>query len=591
MITREVIEQVKEKTDLVTLIEGAGIRLTQRGINFIGLCPFHDERTPSFNVRTTIGRYHCFGCGESGDAINFIQQQEGLTFQGAVEYLADKLNIKIDDSATDEQYKKLRRQREILKEASNFFRENYLALPDTHPAKQNLSFRNLQEVAEHDETIGYAPAGQLISHLNGKKYATKELLEVGLVKLSDPNQQQWDDARPPLSQVREIFRNRLMWTVKDVQGNPIGFSGRVVDPQDTMSPKYVNSPQSALYNKSRALLGIHSAKKSIVETSRVFVVEGQTDVMALQAVGATNVVASCGTAFGEQHVDMLTKLTGSRPIQFVFCFDTDKAGQKAATTVFEKNPHLQLTSQVVVLTEKNKDGTLLPSDPSDYRLRQGDTALLNAINSPIPILEFILGLELAKWDMTKPEEQSLFVQQALQILKIVKDKITYDSYLKKISEWAGVLLSQILATGGNFRQQQTQGGRAPVMTPFESLSIEEKIIAHVLQHKELSFPLLMKYEITPAMFDDEQRIIAALDGEGVEDVLNFVELNPTDGFSEDRVLEQLDVLLRTFAAQKHEEELNDYINEVNSNVALSELEKVDLIFQKKQNTKQRHKPI
>lgn len=543
MISKQVIDQIRTKADMVKFLESHGVSLTISGINYKGLCPFHSERSPSFNVRTEINRYHCFGCGEAGDIFDLVAHMEQLSFSGAVEYLADELEIKIVNDEEDAQYKKMRRLQEICKLASDFFHENFKLLPDQHPAKKNLADRNLLEFAETDPSIGYAPNGALLRHLNEQRFTTEEVIEAGLAKLVpvEANEQTSRFSSIKNGQVREVFRNRLMWTIYDISGKPVGFSGRKIYENDTVSPKYVNSPTTQLYNKSKALLGLNFARKDIAAERHVFVVEGQTDVMALQAAGIRNVVASCGTAFGKNHSDILERLAATtarknEQFKFYFCFDEDDAGIKAAVKVFNNIPEIQLNSYVIGLkTPESGDDTL---DPCDLRLKYGDDALRAALNSPVSMIEFVLKQELRKWDVLTPEGRSGFVNACRPTLSLIRDPLAHDSYLRKISFWSGVPYSQLVDVVRHNRKGQAMQAE-PVNTNNPTiLSIDDQICAAILQYPDIMFTTYFESGIETSFFSNPEEIQRVLDDLPEDHPLMFADLKLTSG-KEEKLLVRL----------------------------------------------------
>lgn len=529
MFSKEIVEEIKSRSDIVKYLEDQGIALRVSGANLLGLCPFHNERSPSFNVRPGIQRFHCFGCGENGDIVNLVEHFESLNFTGAILYLADELGIQVVSDEDDEEYKRLKRLHTICKVAADYFHQNFLELPDQHPAKLNLDKRRLLEFAHTDESIGYAPNNGLIRLLLSHRFSLEEIITAGLAKAPNPELGQ--------TETREVFRNRLMWTIYDITGKPVGFSGRKVYENDTVSPKYVNSPQTPLYNKSKALLGLHFARKSIVENRSVYVVEGQTDVMALQAADVTNVVASCGTAFGKVHAEILERLAATSTkkkdqFRFLFCFDGDAAGIKAAKSVFLNIPEIQLNSYVVNMSVKKGDH-LITLDPCDMREEYGDDVLRDSLQNPISMLEFILKQELSNWDIITPEGRSGFVNAARPTLALIKDPLAHDAYLRKISYWTGVPYTQLVDL---IRKpaNKTQSSTTTSSNSTQELTIDERVYAAYMQFPAQMKELLRDRGINMSHFDNPTRATEVLDGKhDPGDLLLFADLKirPGDEFS------------------------------------------------------------
>lgn len=503
MYAKSDIELIRSKIDILKFLEDRGITFRQVGTAYVGLCPVHNERSPSFNVKPQNNTFHCFGCGISGDIFSLVQELDSLSFTGAIQELAEYANIEIVAGEEDEAYKAKQRLYQICDIASTWFRQNFLQLDESHLAKKNLSDRNLLSVPNNslfqysamtDKTIGFAPNKGLLDLLIKARFSLSEVVEAGLAKTSETT-----------NQTRDAFRNRLVWTISDVQGRPIGFSARKLFDED-MGPKYLNSIATPLYNKSKTLLGLAAAKKEIVKKQEVYIVEGQTDVMALRSVGIDNVVASCGTAFGADHSAMLLHLSSigkeSEKFRMVFCFDGDTAGIKAAKKVFEGNKSIQLNAFVVKL-----DGE--QGDPCDLRLHQGNDALLAALHgNQTSIVEFILKEELKEWVVTTPEGQSGYLKKAKEILSLINDPIQYASYLRKVSFWTGISYDQIntlvkmsmnktpgdasaeaVAAAQKFDSMEVRFLSAYLQYPDEMTAlIEENKIgsAYFLEHKELA---------------------------------------------------------------------------------------------------------
>jgi DNA primase len=550
MISKQIIDEIRSKADMVKFLEDHGVTMQVSGANYKGLCPYHSERSPSFNVRPGIQRFHCFGCSETGDIFDLVAHMEQLSFAGAVQYLADELGIKIVNDEEDAQYKKIRRLQEICKIASEFFRENFKRLPQQHPAKQNLADRNLLEFAETDPSIGYAPNGALMKVLHERRFSTEEIIEAGLAKQVQVEGNEHTNRVSSIrnGDVREIFRNRLMWTIYDVSGKPIGFSGRKIYENDTISPKYVNSPQTLLFNKSKALLGLNFARKHIVEQRGVIVVEGQTDVMAYQAAGILNVVASCGTAFGKLHTEILERLAAtstrkSEQFKFYFAFDPDLAGAKAALKVFNNIPEIQLNSFVInfAIPETGDEAF----DPCDLRIKFGDDALRKTLQTPVSMVEFVLKQELKNWDVLTPEGRSGFVNACRPTLALIKDPLAHDGYLRKISFWSGVPYSQLVdVVRHNGRAQQSQ---APVQTPANqsaTLSIDEQIYAAFLQYPEKMYGLYYEVGLEDSFFKNPAEIQHIMDELPEDHPLMFTDLKITPGKEDASLLRLCEMFLR-----------------------------------------------
>jgi len=538
---------------MLTYLEKRGMTFRQTGMSWVALCPVHDERSPSFHVKPESQTFHCFGCGISGDIFALVMAMDTLSFPGAVQELAEEtgVELKIDD---DPEYKQRQRLLQITSLSSQWYRRNYIDLPLTHPAKEDLSLRNLYEHSITDSTIGFAAASGLLQILTSRGFTKEEIVSAGMAYLSDKD-----------GSLRERFRNRLIWTITDIQGRPIGFSARRTFDNDT-GPKFLNSPQTELYNKSKALMGLSDAKKTIVQEQTVYVVEGNADVTAMKAAGILNTVASCGTAFGVEQANMLLHLSklgrDSEKFKIIFCFDGDVAGLKAARAVFESNKQIHLNSYVVKL--ENPDSTA--TDPCDYRKDYGDAALVSLVSSAQSnIVEFILVEELKKVDIKTPEGQSAFINKAREILSLVTDPIQYSSYSRKVAFWTGISYSEIstmLRPQHRPSRIQQEAQAASNIAPTEGNPFENQIMAAFIQYPKESLALFEKYNMDETFFTArtelvEKVIAQAKSSDGFDfsnpefSILSHLDLM----IIESRKEYGLELLFKTFLKQLHAHEI------------------------------------
>lgn len=502
---KEDLDTIRNKVDMLTYLENRGISFRNSGASWVGLCPVHSERSPSFHVRPAMQTFRCYGCGISGDIFTLVQEIEQLSFPGAVQLLAEEAGIalKMDE---DPKFKHRQRLSTINRLAAEWYRHHYGKIPMDHPAKHNLEERNLLEFSISDESVGFAPNGGLLPILRQKGFTEKELLESGIVI----------EGKDESKTIRERFRNRLIWTIYDIQGRPIGFSARRIFDNDT-GAKYLNSPQTELYNKSKALLGLSSARRAISQQQEVYVVEGQTDVMALRASGKENTVASCGTAFGTDHADMLLHLSKlgkhAEKFKIVFCFDGDNAGITAAKKVFYGNPQIHLNSYVVKFVDENNEKT----DPCDYRKAYGDEKLANFIDTTqVPLVEFILSELRQEWDIKTPEGKSGYVSAAMSVLEQVNDRIQHSAYIRKVAAWTGLSYQELdtwAARGRNRSnanrvQENTYKEEAPI---FENADRSEvSILATLVQYPQESLAVIQRLGLDSSFFLTQPEIAAKL---------------------------------------------------------------------------------
>lgn len=424
LIKREDIDEVRQRTDIKEVVDGY-VTLKGAGLGtFKGLCPFHDERSPSFTVRPQVGRYHCFGCGEDGDVISFVQKQDHSSFQEAVEKLAARIGyeLRYEDGGSGPSREEVGRRQRLLdahKIADEFFRAQLLT-PGAAEARTFLFGRGFDRAAAEHFGCGYAPQGwdALLKHLRGRGFTDAELKLTGM--FSEGNRGIYDR-----------FRGRLIWPIKDIAGDTIGFGARKLY-EDDQGPKYLNTPETALYKKSQVLYGIDLAKRSIAKDRQLVVVEGYTDVMACHLAGITTAVATCGTAFGTEHIKIARRLlsddgTGG---EVVFTFDGDAAGQKAALRAFEEDQ--KFTAQTYVAVEPTG------ADPCDLRQSRGDEAVHALVQSRRPLFEFAIRTTLKQFNLDTVEGRVQGLKASVPVVAAIRDASTRTGYCQALTGWLGM---------------------------------------------------------------------------------------------------------------------------------------------------------
>lgn len=428
LIRKEDIDEVRARTDIREIIEGY-VSLKSAGIGtFKGLCPFHDERTPSFNVRPQVGSYHCFGCGESGDVYSFVMAMEHTSFVETVERLAARIGYTLhyEGGKPGDRYEAGMRRRllDAHKMAAEFFERN-LYSPDAQEAQRFLGARGFDPAATRKFGVGYALRGwdHLLKHLRSQGFTDEELKATGM--FSEGNRGLYDR-----------FRGRIIWPIRTIAGETIGFGARRLF-DDDQGPKYLNTPETQLYKKSQVLYGIDLAKRDMTKTKQVVIVEGYTDVMAAHLAGITTAVATCGTAFGPGHIKMVRRMItddGSGG-EIIFTFDGDAAGQKAAMAAFEEDQ--RFVAQTFVAVAENG------MDPCDLRLHKGDAAVRSLIASRRPLFEFAIDSTLAKYDLATLEGRVLAMRAIAPIIAGIKDRDLRPAYMRKVSGQLGLELDEI----------------------------------------------------------------------------------------------------------------------------------------------------
>ena len=425
-IKDEDIALVRERTPIADVI-GEYLQLRNAGGGSLkGLCPFHDEKSPSFNVTPSKNLYYCFGCNEGGDVISFVQKIDSLSFVEAVETLARQTGITLryeEGGRSTPRRDEGKRQRllDAHKAAAEFYAEQLLS-PAAVTARQFLDERGFNRVHAEQFGLGFAPAGwqNLVDHLRRKGFTDAEVIEGGLA--SQGRRGAYDR-----------FRNRLLWPVREVTGEVVGFGARKLDPSED-GPKYLNSPESPIFHKGRLLYGLDLAKREISRKGEAVIVEGYTDVMACHEAGVTTAVATCGTSFGEDHLKILRRMLLGRSNQggrVVFTFDGDKAGQKAAVRAFAEEHGF--TSETFVAVQP--DGL----DPCDLRLQQGPQAVADLVDGASPLYEFMIRTIVEGYDLTNAEGRIAALDAAAPVVASIRDEGVRLTYGKNLDRWLGLM--------------------------------------------------------------------------------------------------------------------------------------------------------
>ncbi len=442
MIVKEDVERVRAAADLYDIVS-ATVTLKPSGTGtFVGLCPFHDEKTPSFSVRPSLGVWHCFGCGAGGDVFKYVEQKENIDFREAVELLADRYHIEVhydkSQDAKDNSHAGSKRARliEANEEAQRFF-ASQINSKEASAARSLLAGRNFTQAQCERFGCGYAPNGwdNLVRYLSNKGFTRQELLDAGL-------------ARQGQRGIYDYFRGRLTWPIRDSTGRTLGFGARRLYDDDSISAKYINTPDTVLYRKTQVLYGIDIAKSNIVKKRQVVIVEGYTDVMACHLAGVDTAVATCGTAFGAEHAKIIRRLIADDSLgaiqlvgpvkvegqkvssRIVFTFDGDAAGQKAALHAFGLDSAF-LTQTFVAVADNNLD-------PCDLRIQRGDEAVRYLIARANPLYDFVIDTVIRRFDTSFATGQMGAVKAVAPLVAQIRDRSLLDLYTRKAVRNIGV---------------------------------------------------------------------------------------------------------------------------------------------------------
>jgi DNA primase len=531
-----------------------------------GLCPFHDEKSPSFHVTPSKGYFHCFGCQVGGDVIAFIMKLEHLTFTETVERLADRIGYTLTyEAGGTTTGPSINRSRLVAANlASSTYYQEQLQLPQAQHGRDFLTKRGFDRDAAKNFGVGYAPDewDSLYKFLKGKGFTDEELMLAGLVK---------EGTRGPIDR----YRNRLIWPVKDISGDVVGFGARKLASDDVdQGPKYLNSPETPIYKKNQILYGLDMAKKEISKTRQVVIVEGYTDVMAAHLAGVTTAVATCGTAFGDEHIRIIRRLLMDADAfrgEVIFTFDGDAAGQKAALRAFEDDQ--KFVAQTFVAVEKSG------MDPCELRQEHGDAAVRELIARRVPLFEFAIKSVIAGYDITAPEGRVNALNQVAPLIGKIRDASLRPEYVRLLAGWLGMEVD-IVATAvkrSGSRTENMQNSQVNLTDPI--LVLEREVLKVKLQISDLasSWVDLEQNAFSYPAYDALRKIIDSTDTFTTESLLEkcdsdemkslvtelTVEPIRTDGEVSDRYITSIFARLREVALTRAIAEIKSTLQRLN----------------------------
>lgn len=455
------VDEVKARTNIADII-GERVALKPAGVGSLkGLCPFHDEKSPSFHVRQQVGYYHCFGCGESGDVYSFLREMDHVSFTEAVERLAGRIGYTLhyEDGGAAPETSGRSRLYAANTAAAEFFRAQLLT-PDAEAGRRFLGERGFDAGAAAHFGVGFAPRGWdgMLKALTAQGFTREELSNAGLVSTGQRG-------------VYDRFRGRLVWPIRDVSGQTIGFGARKLF-DDDQGPKYLNTPETPIYKKAQVLYGLDLAKRDIArgDPRRVVVVEGYTDVMACHLAGLTTAIATCGTAFGTEHIKVLRRVMGDDNAsgEVVFTFDGDEAGQKAALRAFTEDDRFNAQTFVAVAP----DGL----DPCDLRLQRGDAAVRGLMDTKQPMFEFAIDRKLGGFDLSTVEGRVGALRAAAPIVAEIRDQLLRPGYERVLARRLGMDPTEVRSEV----ERAARGGSAPQQARRETPQIDSTTGAPVV---------------------------------------------------------------------------------------------------------------
>ena len=531
-----------------------------------GLCPFHDEKSPSFHVTPSKGFFHCFGCQVGGDVIAFIMKLEHLTFMETVERLADRIGYTLRyESGGVSTGPSINRSRLVAANtAASIFYQELLQLPAAQHGRDFLTKRGFDRDAAKNFNVGYAPDewDGLYKNLKGKGFTDEELNLAGLVKEGSKG-------------MIDRYRNRLIWPVKDISGDVVGFGARKLasDEVDT-GPKYLNSPETPVYKKNQILYGLDMAKKEIAKNRQVVIVEGYTDVMAAHLSGVITAVATCGTAFGDEHIRIIRRLLMDADAfrgEVIFTFDGDAAGQKAALRAFEDDQ--KFVAQTFVAVEPNG------MDPCELRQAHGDDAVRNLVARRVPLFEFAIKSVIANYDITAAEGRVNALNQVAPLIGKIRDASLRPEYVRLLAGWLGMevdIVSKAVKVSGKSEQPQNDK-RINLTDPV--LILEREVLKIKLQLPELAHSWV---DLEPAAFSfalyadlrnlidgqtefDIQQLLETSDRDELKSLITELIVEPirTDGEVSDRYIVSIFARLREVALSRSIAEIKSTLQRLN----------------------------
>ncbi len=543
-IPQEIIEKVKEQTDIVDIISES-VRLKRTGKNFIGLCPFHSDKTPSFSVSQEKQIYKCFSCGEAGNVLTFIMKQKNLTFVEAVKYLANKANIPINlhSNETPQFIKKREILYKINVEAGRYYFTN---LQKIHLAKDYFLNRGIKEATIKKFGLGYSKNSwrDLITYLRTKGYKDDFLLEAGLVS---KNQEKGN--------IYDRFRNRVMFPVFDVKGRVIGFGGRVLDDS---KPKYLNSPETTIFQKGINLYGLNFAVKNKLKENYMIIVEGYMDLITLHQYGVTNVVASLGTALTNNQAKLLKRYTNN----VIISYDADIAGQTATLRGLEILRNSGFEVKVLIIPQGK--------DPDEFVRSNGKDAFLKLAREALPLIEYRIkrigeGINL--------KDRNNLIKYGEKVAKILADlnPVEKDVYIKKISEDTGIkeqalydLLSQVMSKNqkeDNYVNKKEDFGTKLYVEPAYLKA--ERALLKLMLNQEIYDQIKDSMSSGDFILDSHKRIYSLIlesKNENSNNIESYVE-NRCDEIESSKewiAIKELEIL----DLSNKDKLINDYLNEV-----------------------------
>ena len=516
-IPREVVESIRDRVDLVQLVQQS-VTLKRRGTSFVGLCPFHQEKTPSFNVVPHKNIFRCFGCGEGGDCFTFLMKSRGIQFYEAVKELGAQVGLQVEDRQLTEVEKRKFKKRaslyDVCESAAQFFHATMLTRPEGKPALDYLLGRGITMDTIKAFRLGFAPAqwDGVLKHLTNEGFTPQLVGAAGLIR--------WRDENDPSRGCYDLFRGRVMVPIFDTRGKVVAFGGRVLESIASSSdaihvdaPKYVNSPETDVYKKSRVLYGLHQARRAVQNRDRLLVVEGYFDVISLHQAGFEETVATCGTAFTDDHSRLIRPLTR----RVVALFDADEAGQRAAERSMPTFVKAGIDPYRLVI-----EGA---KDPDEFIQEKGPEAFTAALEQSEPLLELVLSRTRERFGST-PQGKQKTVETLAPLVRLY-GSAARQVVLGRISSALGIRQDVVAEWVGRARgPSQDPRPEAQSQPGWRGSKALRQLYWLLIHHNDLVVPKIAEVDPEPDMISDfpaaKQAFALLLDGRTVTEVMDFV---------------------------------------------------------------------
>lgn len=542
----DVTEQIKDRLNVVEVL-GEYLKLEKAGSNYKALCPFHNEKTPSFMVNPEQNFWYCFGCQKGGDIFTFVQEMEGLEFRDTLERLAEKSGVEIPKFQAYNKEEKSQKQKiyEILEAATRFYQVQLERSANGKKIAEYLHQRNISEEQIKNFRIGYAPDGwdNLLKFLLSQDYLIKDIAQTGLLVFKEGGSPE------NIESYYDRFRDRIIFPVIDVVGRGVGYSARVVPGGDEKNAKYINTPQGLVYDKSQILYGIYQARTEIKKRDCVIITEGNMDVAASFSSGLQNIIAVSGTALTKEHVKVLKRYTNN----FKFCFDMDEAGQRATKKSIQTCLEEGIDLEIIILPKAYKDiNELTIKEPSSWQQVVADS---------IPVMKYFFDLVFNQYDADDAKGKKMIAHELLNIIKDIDDPIEQSYWLKKLSDRISVdedVLTRVLE--GAKLKKERKGDNEEKSEEIKNVP-KTKDRLSILQERLLGlFSLFFNQlseeskNIDESIFDEEYLVfwkkIIVNDKNGIEKELSQFEIgikynyDEKGGFIENKInpLEETEVI-------------------------------------------------